>query len=336
MAGHHQSVHELSMAGTVPPDFVRMKKDQPGATMFPDTGPHAPVIDMTNPDCGACLSDAAMEWGCFQVINHGVPAAVVAELQRVGRAFFELMPEEKCRYSWDPASGSIEGYKVGTKVQRNLTGKKAWGDFFYHYVAPPSIVNHNIWPQNPAGYREANEEYCRHMQRLTREMFEDLSVGLGLEKGAMREAFGGDELVLLQKINSYPPCPQPDLVLGIGPHTDVCTLTILLPNEVPGLQIMKDGRWHDVEYLPGALVVFIGYQIEIFSNGRYKAGMHRAMVNMDKTRMSWPVHVEPPKELVVGPHPQLVSSCSLPIYKAKKYKDYQYILQAVDGKAAAN
>ncbi|GJN25652.1 hypothetical protein PR202_gb13507 [Eleusine coracana subsp. coracana] len=263
MAEHHQSVHELSMAGIVPPDFMRMKQDQSGAAMFPDTGPHAPVIDMTKPDCRACMSDAAMEWGCFQVVNHGVPAALLAELQRVGRAFFELTPEEKCRYSPDPASGSVEGYKVGTMVQRNLTGKKMWRDFFYHYVAPPSIVNHNIWPQNPASYREANEEYCQHMQRFMGEMFEHLSVGLGLEKGAMREAFGGDDdLVLLQKINSYPPCPRPDLVLGIGPHTDACTLTILLPNEVPGLQIIKDGCWHDVEYIPGALIILIGDQIE--------------------------------------------------------------------------
>lgn len=101
------------------------------------------------------------------------------------------------------------------------------------------------------------------MRRLTREMFEHLSVGLGLEKGHMVDAFGGDdELVLLQKMNSYPPCPQPDLVVGIGPHTDIGTLTILLPDEVPGLQIFKDGRWHDVKYIPGALVVLIADQIE--------------------------------------------------------------------------
>ncbi|GJN25648.1 hypothetical protein PR202_gb13503 [Eleusine coracana subsp. coracana] len=206
MAENHQSVHELSTAGVIPLEFVRLQHDQPGTTLFQDSGLHAPTIDMTKPDCGDRMTDAAMEWGCFQVVNHGVPAAVVAELQRVGRAFFELTPEEKSR--------------------------------------------------------EANEEYCRHMQRLTREMFEHLSVGLGLEKGAMREAFGGDELVLLQKMNSYPPCPQPDLVLGVGPHTDICTLTILLPNEVPGLQIIKDGSWHEVEYIQGALVVLIADQIE--------------------------------------------------------------------------
>ncbi|TVU30647.1 hypothetical protein EJB05_22278, partial [Eragrostis curvula] len=326
MAEVQQSVQALSVSGAVPPEFVRLEHDQPGGATFQDTGlEEAPVIDMSKPDCGSRMVEAAMEWGSFQVVNHGVPAAAVAELQSVGRAFFALPQEEKDRYAADPASGRIEGYGVGTRApRRNLAGKKMWADYFYHYVAPLAIVNHDIWPNNPAGYREANEEYCRHMQRLTREMFEHLSTGLGLEKGAMSEAFGGDELVLLQKINSYPPCPQPDVVLGVGSHTDMCTLTILLPNDVSGLQVFKDGRWHDVKYIPGALVVLIADQIEILSNGRYKAGMHRAMVNKEKTRMSWPVFVEPPRELVVGPHQLLATDDNPAKYKAKKYKDYQY------------
>lgn len=114
--------------------------------------------------------------------------------------------------------------------------------------------------------REANEEYCRHMQRLTRELFDHLSVGLGLEKGAMREAFGGDDLVLLQKINFYPPCPQPELTLGVAPHTDMSTFTILVPNEVQGLQIFKDDHWYDAKYVPNALIIHIGDQIEARSD----------------------------------------------------------------------
>ncbi|TVU28658.1 hypothetical protein EJB05_20185, partial [Eragrostis curvula] len=62
----------------------------------------------------------------------------------------------------------------------------------------------------------------------------------------------------------------------------------------------------------------------IFSNGKYKAVLHRTTVNKDKTRMSWPVFVEPPRELVVGPQSQLVTDENPAKYKAKKYKDYQY------------
>jgi flavonol synthase len=100
------------------------------------------------------------------------------------------------------------------------------------------------------------------MRQLARELFERLSAGLGLEEGAMAEAFGGDKVIFLQKINFYPPCPQPELALGVAPHTDLSTLTVLVPNEVPGLQVFRDGCWHDVEYVPGALIVHIGDQIE--------------------------------------------------------------------------
>lgn len=319
-----QSVQVLAASlGAIPPEFVRSEHEQPGATTFRgDAAPEVPVIDMSEAGCGARMAEAAREWGLFQVVNHGVPAEAVAELQRVGRDFFALPQEEKERYAMDPASGRIEGY--GSKLQRDLEGKKTWVDFFFHNVAPPPMVNHDIWPKNPVGYREANEEYCRHMQRLTRELFGHLSVGLGLEKDAMREAFGGDDLVLLQKINFYPPCPQPELTLGVAPHTDMSTFTILVPNEVQGLQIFKDGHWYDAKYVPNALIIHIGDQIEILSNGRYKAVLHRTTVNKEKTRMSWPVFVEPSREHVVGPHPQLVTDETPAKYKAKKYKDYQY------------
>ncbi|TVU28657.1 hypothetical protein EJB05_20184, partial [Eragrostis curvula] len=310
MGKPHQSVQALATSlRALPPEFVRPEQEQPGATTFRGpAAPEAPVIDMSEPGCGARMAEAARDWGLFQVVNHGVPAAAVAELQRVGRAFFALPQAEKEQYAMDPASGRIEGY--GTKLQRDLDGKKTWNDFFFHVVAPPAMVDHGVWPDSPAGYRAANEEYCGHMMRLTRALFEHLSLGLGLEKGAMAEAFGGDELVFLQKINFYPPCPQPELTLGVAPHTDMSTLTVLVPNEVQGLQVFRDGHWYDAKY--------------IFSNGKYKAVLHRTTVNKDKTRMSWPVFVEPPRELVVGPHPQLVTDESPAKYKAKKYNDYQY------------
>jgi flavonol synthase len=180
-----QSVQALAPSlAALPPEFMRPNQEQPGATTFGGpAAPGAPVIDMSEPGYGARIAEAAREWGLFQVVNHGVPASAVAELQRVGRGFFALPQEEKERHVMDPASGKIEGY--GTKLQRDLYGKKTWNDSFFHVVAPPAMVNHGVWPERPAGYREANEEYCRHLQRLTRDLFEHHSVGLGLEKGAL-------------------------------------------------------------------------------------------------------------------------------------------------------
>ena len=60
------------------------------------------------------------------------------------------------------------------------------------------------------------------------------------------------------------------------------------------------------------------------SNGKYKAVLHRSTVNKDKTRMSWPVFLEPPPDLVVGPHPKPLSEENPPKYKTKKFSDYVY------------
>ncbi|XP_042497578.1 flavonol synthase/flavanone 3-hydroxylase-like, partial [Macadamia integrifolia] len=145
-----------------------------------------------------------------------------------------------------------------------------------------------------------------------------------LEGNVLKDAVGGEELEYLLKINCYPPCPRPDLILGVPAHTDMSALTVLVPNDVPGLQVFKDDRWFDAKYIPNALVIHIGDQLEILSNGKYKSVLHRTTVNKEMTRMSWPVFFSPPAEMVIGPLPQLVNEDNPAKYKSKKYKDYQY------------
>ena len=127
------------------------------------------------------------------------------------------------------------------------------------------IINTNVFILLCVTYREANEEYSKYVREVADELFRNLSKGLGLNESAMREAVGGEELQYMMKINYYPPCPRPDLALGVPPHTDLSSLTILVPNEVPGLQVFQDDRWIDVQYIPNALVIHIGDQIEVIN-----------------------------------------------------------------------
>ena len=65
-------------------------------------------------------------------------------------------------------------------------------------------------------------------------------------------------------MNYYPPCPQPELVMGLNTHSDAAALTILLQiNEMKGLQIRKDGRWIPIKPLPNAFIVNIGDILEV-------------------------------------------------------------------------
>ncbi|XP_052201866.1 flavonol synthase/flavanone 3-hydroxylase-like [Diospyros lotus] len=311
----------------IPAEFIRSENEQPAVTTFHGKVLEVPVIDL---GCGEeeeeevvrLVAEAGREWGIFQVVNHGIPNEVISNLQRAGRQFFELPAEEKELYAKPANSKSVEGY--GTKLQKEVDGKKGWVDHLFHRIWPPSAINYRFWPKNPPSYREANEVYVEKLQGVAERLFRWLSMGLGLEGGRMHAALGGEELEYMMKINYYPPCPRPDLALGVVAHTDMSTLTILVPNEVPGLQVFKDERWYDVKYIPNALVVHIGDQIEILSNGKYNAVFHRSTVNKETTRMSWPVFLEPPPELEVGPLPELISDENPSKYKTKKYKDYMY------------
>ncbi|KAI3464482.1 hypothetical protein Pfo_021145 [Paulownia fortunei] len=269
---------------------------------------------------------SGIQWGLFQVVNHGIPNEVIGNLQRVGRQFFELPQEEKEAYAKDPASKSIEGY--GTKLQKGVQEKKGvrvvpdvWVDHLFNNIWPPAAIDYRFWPRNPPDYREATEEYAKHLHEVVNKLLRCLSLGLGLEEEELKTAIGGEELVYNMKINYSPPCPRPDLALGVPAHTDLFAFTILVPSQVQGLQVFGDDYWYDVCYIPNALTILIGDQIEILSNGKYKAVLHSSIVDREKTRMSWPVFMEPPPNLELGPYPKFVSEENPPKYKTKKFSD---------------
>ena len=99
-------------------------------------------------------------------------------------------------------------------------------------------------------------EYCDAMGDLSMGIMELLAVSLGLEKETFREFFKEHDSIL--RLNYYPPCRNPHLTLGTGPHCDPTSLTILHQDEVEGLQVFSDGRWRSVEPNPNAFVVNIG------------------------------------------------------------------------------
>ncbi|XP_052204028.1 flavonol synthase/flavanone 3-hydroxylase-like [Diospyros lotus] len=322
-----ESVQTVASAttNTIPSQFIRPENEQPGITTFHGRDPEVPVIDLSNPDeekLTGQIVEASCKWGMFQVVNHGIPSDSITKLQKVGEQFFELSQEEKEVYAKPPDAKSVEGY--GTKLQKDVEGKKGWVDHLFHKIWPPTAIDYKFWPKNPPSYREVNEEYAQHLHGVVNTLFRSLSLGLGLEGDELKKAAGGDELVYMLKINYYPPCPCPDQALGVVAHSDMCTITILVPNDVEGLQVLQDGYWFDVKYVPNALIIHIGDQIEILSNGKYKSVFHRTTVNKERTRMSWPVFLEPPPELEVGPHPSLLNEEHPPMYKTKKYCDYAY------------
>lgn len=312
----------LTSKDEIPEAFIRPESERPSTTTYHGS---VPIIDLNYPNheqMAQNIANAAREWGIFQLVNHGIPVELLNRLQEVGREFFDLPQQEKEIYAVDPKAKNMEGY--GTMLQKQPQGKMAWGDFFFHNIWPPSCINYDIWPKNPSSYRQVNEEYAKHLVKIVDEVMGSLSVGLGLEEKVLKEKLGGEDVEFLLKINYYPPCPRPDLALGVVAHTDMSGLTVLVPNNVSGLQVFKDDLWMDVIYIPNSLIINMGDQIEILSNGQYKSVLHRTKVNKEKVRMSWPVFCCPPGEKLVGPLPELVNDTNPAKFKTKKYMDYSY------------
>ncbi|GLJ48190.1 hypothetical protein SUGI_1017660 [Cryptomeria japonica] len=321
-------VQSIAMGGieAIPSQFIRANHERPALN-----APSAkiPLIDMSKLDASpdllqqtvAEIGSAAQEWGIFQVVNHGVSDDLIRRLQTVGKEFFDLPQEEKETYANNAEEGNLEGY--GTKLAQNIEGKLGWTDYYFHLLWPPSRRNFNTWPRRPSSYREVCEEYGGEIVDVVDKLLSALSINLGLQECSLKEAIGGENMEMEMKINYYPPCPQPDLALGVVPHTDMSALTLLVSNQVPGLQVHKDSNWVAVDYVPNAIIVHIGDTLQILSNGKYKNVFHRSVVSKDKVRMSWPVFCNPPGNKVLAPMKESLDDHSPALFAAKTFADYR-------------
>ncbi|KAJ7978984.1 2-oxoglutarate (2OG) and Fe(II)-dependent oxygenase superfamily protein [Quillaja saponaria] len=148
-----------------------------------------------------------------------------------------------------------------------------------------------------------------------------LAESLKIDDNYIKDLF--EEGLQMMRMNYYPPCPQPDLVIDLNPHSDVVGLTILLQvNEIEGLQIRKDGIWIPVKALPNAFIVNIGEILEIMTNGIYQSIEHRATVNSEKERLSVATFYSPKVDGNIGPAPSLITPERPALFKRIGVEDY--------------
>ncbi|KAH9722392.1 hypothetical protein KPL70_006720 [Citrus sinensis] len=66
--------------------------------------------------------------------------------------------------------------------------------------------------------------------------------------------------------NLYSPCPQPELAMGMPPHSDHGLLTLPTQSGICGLQLLHNGKWVNVNAIPNSFLVNTGDHIEFDSN----------------------------------------------------------------------
>ncbi|KAH7532295.1 hypothetical protein FEM48_Zijuj04G0004700 [Ziziphus jujuba var. spinosa] len=307
--GH--GVKGLSETGieTLPKQYIQPLEERLCMTkIIPENA--IPIIDLSDPNTTGVadtICNAAERWGFFQIVNHGVPLQVLENAKEATRRFFRLPAQEKNKYSKDNSPSNTVRY--GTSFSPQAEKALEWKDYLSLFYVSDDEAS-ALWP---AACRDGLLEYMRKSEAVVKQLLKVL-----MEKLNVTEIDKSKEDLLMGSrrinINYYPICPNPELTVGVGRHSDVSTLTILLQDDIGD------------------------YALQIMSNGRYKSVEHRVVANGSKNRISVPIFVNPRPHDIIGPLPELLASGEQPIYKQVLYSDYvkHFFRKAHDGKGTVD
>ncbi|RZC50088.1 hypothetical protein C5167_018509 [Papaver somniferum] len=284
-----------------------------------------PVIEKLELDR---LHSACKEWGFFQLLNHGVDASLMDNVRSEIRGFFNLPIIDKMKYG--QKDGDEEGFGQHFIVSEDQ--KLDWVDAFMMFTLPLHSRNPRLTPEFPQPLRETVESYSSEMKKLSVLLFELMEKALQV-KGITEMFEDGLQSI---RMNYYPPCPRPELAIGLTSHSDFDGLTILLQlNEVEGLQIKKEERWISIKPLPNAFIVNVGDVLEVMTNGIYRSVDHRAVVNSTKERLSIATFHDPELESEIGPIASLITPETPALFKRGRFKDLlkENLSTKLDGKS---
>jgi flavonol synthase len=274
-----------------------------------------PVIDLENVSVEAVRAGTE-ELGAVQVVNHGVPQELSADLARRMARLLSLPRAEKARLAsphpyrgwrqWPDDFGRLELERFNAAQFDNLAEASAAG-VGEEYLG--LYAHANVWPAEDPGLRETARAYMAACRGLAERMLGLYARAFGLGEDAF--ALGALPHFRLT-VNDYPTWTYPEAPgaatadedkLLLLEHTDDSAVTILAQQgDYEGLQIQApDGTWLPVHVVPGALQVFSGTLLARWTGGRLRPGRHRVVAGGTVTRRSTAVFVYPALETVVQP-----------------------------------
>ncbi|XP_020179009.1 2-oxoglutarate-dependent dioxygenase 11 [Aegilops tauschii subsp. strangulata] len=325
------TVQELAAAVEEPPRQYVVAHEQDQDLLAADEMPEPILlIDLSRlttadaADEADKLRAALQTWGLFLVTNHGIEESLMDAMMSASREFFRQPSGEKqkCSNLIDDGGkhSEVEGY--GNDKVVNQDEGLSWNDRLHLRVEPEDERNFTKWPTHPESFRDVLLEYASRTKRIRDVVFRTIAKLLDLDEDYFLNQMSNKDPGFA-RFNYYPPCPRPDLVLGMRPHSDAGLLTILfVDRDVGGLQVERDGKWYNVPAKPYSLVINLADCMEIMCNGIFRSPVHRVVTNAEKERLSLAVFYAVDGETVLEPAPGLLDDERPPRYGKFKAKDF--------------
>jgi isopenicillin N synthase-like dioxygenase len=253
------------------------------------------------------IAEACSSWGFFQVINHGIADKLIEDVWQQTRGFFNLPIDSKMSVVRSRENPWGFYHNELTKNQRD---KKQVFDFTREGT-DPIYGQSNRWPAQQDAFKSSMQEYFAACTKLSLELLEAFCIGLDLPAKFMHADFASNHTGFL-RLNYYPvhdPIEgaaedfQPVADLGVHHHTDAGALTVLIQDEVGGLQVHRNGYWYDIPPVAGAIVINTGDMMQVWSNDVYHAPVHRVLAMDTCDRYSLPFFFNPAADARVSPLP---------------------------------
>jgi isopenicillin N synthase-like dioxygenase len=306
--------------------------------------PIVPTIDLDNcsgatpPDeVVAQVAHAAEHFGFFQVVNHGISEELIGDVWDATVKFFSQPQADKRKLNRSKIN--TRGYydRELTKNARDLKEVLDLAQVRYpelpddHASNVHAVDGQNQWPEL-VNFRPTIVSYLEECNDVALWLLAAFCEGLGEHSQTLRSAFGPGHTSFL-RMNHY---PVDDLlsdveaaeVTGLGDmalqhHSDAGALALLLQDDVGGLQVAHDGCWLDVDPTPGAIVVTTGDMMQVWSNDRYQAALHRVLPRSNRERYSLPYFFNPSYETRYSPLAGSILDGDRPHYSSINWGDFR-------------
>ena len=269
-----------------------------------------------SPDFIEHLRHATHDVGFFQVTGYGGRPGQAGELLDIVRRFFDLPLEERMKLD-NRLSPHFRGYtRMGTEVTQGRADAREQIDYSperepvrdfpadqpYWLLQGP-----NLWPDHAfPELKPAAMEWADLMSRVGMELLRAIAVSLELPEDYFDEPFQGTPAWMGKLVHYVGGVVEAAGDQGVGSHADYGFVTLLLQDEVGGLEVLPPGtsQWLPVEPLPGALVVNLGEMLEVATEGYLAATIHRVQAPPPGVdRYSVPFFWSPRLDAVIKPVP---------------------------------